>query len=89
MPVTINNKNISASTVAAAAQSGGVSKAELAKMAAELQKLAEQMNFGDGQALQQLATLIGDAAGAAGGSTGQTGGGGFNPNAGGTAPPGT
>ena len=80
--VTINKANITAAEVATAAKTGGV---DLKKLAAQLEALAQNMSFGDGQALQQLAGVIGDAASQAGGSTSH-GGGGFDPNAGGSTP---
>ena len=85
--VTINNAKITKSEVASAAKDAGVSRAQLAEMATQLASMANQMTFGDGQGLKELATVVAQAASSLGQSTQQ--GGGFEPSPGATAPPGT
>lgn len=89
--VTINNTKINKTEVKDAASDAGISQSQLRDMAKQLGMLATGMKLGDdAQALTALSRVLLDAANNLGQSTstGQTGGGSFEPSPASTSRPG-
>lgn len=87
MSVSINGKGtITSAEVAKAARAEGLSPAQLTRLADQLTQLANNMDFGDGSGLSQLADVIAKAANGASAGIQQPQ---QTPSADATAPPGT